>query len=172
MINLAASLQAGTAQPAPAIPSRSRPTAGFTLLGGLTGSPGSTVGHGRGGGAPSIRFSRLRPSSASQSINTVKSVRYRATAPSYPTASAGDRLRHYAERGLTQRSRSTADPDAARRGPRKHRSEPRAGASARRHQHMNLLRIGILGGSITLNYADLLTGLSQAFRPDLSAARP
>ena len=170
MINLTASLQTGVAQPATGIAQPFTPAAGFTLLGGLTGLPGSTTRHGHGRRDLRLRSSRLRPSSASQAISTARSTPSRAWLQVCPTSSArGPHCGRYAERGLYQLFRRFR---RSRRSPVRpsgsiDQSLALVAGAVQRHQYRSTSR---LGGTLTLNYADLLTGLSEAFRPDLTSS--
>ena len=69
-INLTASLQAGTVQPALGSPKALVPTTGFTLLGGLTGVPGSNTVY-AAVGATFDSFQPLVDQLGTQAVNTV-----------------------------------------------------------------------------------------------------
>ena len=115
-------------------------------------------------GATFDTFQPTQTSSGCRPINTV-SVSH-GSKLSYQF-SAGTAVGRYPERGLRHRSDQSADSDPAGRGPREHRSKSRAGD---RSFQRNESRSATSFGTLTLNYPDLLTGLSEAFRPDLTSS--
>ena len=163
MINLAASLQTGVAQSAPGAPKAFTPATGFTLLGGVTGLPGSTSVT-AAVGAIFDTFTPTQTQLGEQPINTV-SVGHGAKLSyqfSAGTASAVTELGAFV---AVQTNPPIATQPGAALGSIDQSLALVAGAS----NGKNTINLSS-GGSLTLNYPDLLTGLSAAFRPDLSSS--
>ena len=163
MINLAASLQTGVAQSAPGNPQGFTPASGFTLLGGLSGTPGSTSVT----AAVGAHFDTFQPTQFQLGLQVLNTVSVgRGSKLSYGFA-RGIACGTHPERLLHNRADQPAHSDAAWRGPRKHRSKSRAECSEPPTERIQILTSS---GTLTLDYPDLLTGLSEAFRPDLTSS--
>ncbi len=163
MINLAASLQAGVAQPALGSPKGFTPASGITLLGGVTGSAASSTTIAAAVGGTFDSFTPTQPVLGVQSVDTVTVVKgstliYQFTGGT-PTA-------------VTQNDTYTpvqVNPPIP--------TQPGA-ALGSIDQSLALVTGASNGtntiltdfGTVTLAYPDLLTGLSEAFRADLSTS--
>jgi hypothetical protein len=163
MINLPLSLQTGVEQAAPGNPSAFTPSAGFTLLGGLTGFPGSTSVT----AAAAAFFNTFQPTTYQlglQPINTVNvSTHKHASALTYRftggTASA--LIQNGAFTPATPNLPSSTTPGAAL-GSIDQSTALVTGVS----NGANTIQLS--SGTLTLDYPNLLVGLSEAFRPDLT----
>ena len=166
MINLTASLQTGVAQPAPGNPQAFTPDAGFTLLGGLTSLPARP----RSSPLSARTFDTFTADSDQLGHQAIRHrQRSRDTARRCRTSSAaGTRIGRHPERRLCHRSdriRPIATQPGAALGSIDQSLALVAGASnGTNHDQLSS------GGTLTLNYPDLLTGLSEAFRPDLTSS--
>ena len=160
MINLAASLQTGVAQSAPGNPSGFTPASGFTLLGGLSGTPGSTSVT----AAVGAHFDTFQPTQFQLGLQVLNTV----------SVGRGSKLSYGFEAGspvaLTQNGSYTTvqtSPPIP--------TQPGAALGSIDQSVAGVLgvfngtnKILTSSGTLTLDYADLLTGLSAAFRPDLT----
>jgi hypothetical protein len=163
MINLSASLATGTAQPAPGDPSNFSPTTGFTLLGGLTGAAGSPS-IGAAVGATFDSFQPTQPVLGFQAIDTISvsnksGVKYIFTGGTPTPFNPGG---VYTPVQTTQPI-SVTQPGAAL-GSIDQSLAFVDGVSNGMNQ------VDTSFGVVTLNDPNLLTALSQAFRPDLGAS--
>jgi hypothetical protein len=163
MINLTASLQTGVAQPEPGNPQTFTPASGFTLLGGLTGLPGSTSIT-AAVGAVFDTFTPTQTQLGEQPINTISVGRGAKLSYQFNagTASAVTQSGTFV---TVQTNPPIATQPGAALGSIDQSFALVAGAS----NGVNTINLSS-GGSIKLNYPDLLTGLSAAFRADLASS--
>jgi hypothetical protein len=162
MINLAASLQTGVAQSAPGNPQGFTPASGFTLLGGLSGTAGSTSVT----AAVGAHFDTFQPTQFQLGLQVLNTV----------SVGRGSKLSYGFEAGspvaLTQNGAYTTvqtsppiptQPGAALGSI----DQSLAGVLGASNGENTILTSS---GNLTLDYPDLLTGLSAAFRPDLTSS--
>lgn len=163
MINLAASLQTGVEQALPGNPQAFTPASGFTLLGGLTGLPGSTSVT-AAVGAIFDTFAPSPPQLGEQAINTV-SVGHGAKLSYKFSAGTASAVTQSGAFVTVQTNPLIANQPGAALGS-VDQSLALVAGPANGPTTINLSS----DGSITLNNSDLLTGLSEAFRPDLTSS--
>jgi len=166
-INLTASLQTGKAQPQGSVQPYS-PTAGFTLLGGLTGLPGSSKLY----ATVAATFNSFQPTMTQLGIQTVSTGNV-LTIPGHGT-SFFYKLASGTSTALIQRSAYTNVPPS-QPGPALgsvDQSLALVAAAAGGTNTINLYAPGSSSssGTITLNYPNLLAGLSSSFRTDLTSS--
>ena len=168
MINLPASLQTGVEQPATGSPQNFSPAAGFTLLGGLTGLPGSTSVT----ATVAAFFDSFQPTQlelGTQSINTTRvTTPKRRSEPSelkyaFTPGTASAVTQNGAYVPATPNFPAPTVPGAA------------LGSIDQSTALVNGISNGantvqLSSGTITLDYPDLLVALSEAFRPDLAGS--
>jgi hypothetical protein len=163
-INLAASLQSGTAQPAAGDPKAFTPSAEFTLLGGLTGAPGSNDIE----AMVAAHLDTTQPNMTQlgvQSVNTVSvnNVPGHGTVLSYELSSVG----HTAIQQKGAYVNVQPDPlDTTQPGPALGSIDQSLALVVGASNGTNT--VDTQSGSITFEYPNLLTGLSENFRPDLA----
>jgi hypothetical protein len=164
-INLTASLQDGTVQPALGSPKAFDPTTGFTLLGGLTGLPGSNTVF-AAVGATFDSFQPLVDQLGNQAVNTVSvQTQMHQSVTSY---------------NLSSGSASAFSPFTAVSSTVPNPTQPAGAALGSIDQSLAFIvsppsngttKISLSsGGSIALTYPDQLTALSESYRPDLAGA--
>ena len=163
MINLSASLATGTAQSAPGDPSNFSPATGFTLLGGLTGAAGSPS-IAAAVGATFDTFQPTQPVLGLQAIDTVSvsqkgDLKYKFTGGT-PTAFTQD--------GAYTPVQTTQPIPATQPGSALGSIDQSLALVASVSNGMN--QVDTSFGVVTLDDPNLLTALSQAFRPDLNAS--
>ena len=161
-INLTASLQAGTVQPALGSPKALVPTTGFTLLGGLTGVPGSNTVY-AAVGATFDSFQPLVDQLGTQAVNTVSvQTQMHQSVASYNLSSGSAS----AFSPFTAVSSTVPDP-----------TQPGAALGSIDQSLAWIVspptngttKIKLSsGGSVALSYPNQLTALSAAYRPDLA----
>jgi hypothetical protein len=164
MINLAASLQAGVAQPAAGNPQAFTPVSGVTLLGGLTGTTGSTSVT-AAVGAIFDSFTPTQTVLGEQALNTV------SVSTRHGTSSLSYKFNAGTASGVTQHGSflpvQTNPPIATQPGSALGSIDQSLALVTGASDGTNTINLSS-GGSIALNYSDLLAGLSEAFRPDLA----
>jgi hypothetical protein len=163
-INLAASLQSGTVQPAPGNPRAFTPSPEFTLLGGLTGAPGSNDIE----GTIAAHLDTTQPNMTQlgvQSVGTVSvnQIPGNGTVLSYVLSSVGHAAvqPHGAYVNVQPNPLDTSQP-----GPALGSIDQSLALVVGAANGTNT--IDTQSGSISVAYPNLLTGLSQNFRPDLA----
>jgi hypothetical protein len=163
MINLAASLEAKTAEAAPGKPAAFTPAAGITLLGGVTGSTASSTTISAAIGATFDSYTPTQPVFGLQSLGTVTVVKnseltYRFT-PGSPA-------------GITQNGMYSPvqvnPPIATQLGAALGSIDQSLALVTGASNGNNKITTSF--GTVTLDYSDLLTGLSEAFRADLGSS--
>jgi hypothetical protein len=166
MINLPLSLQTGVVQPATGNPQPFTPAAGFTLLGGLTGLPGSSSVT----ATVAATFNTFQPTQLQlglQSINTT-SVSVHKKSAKFSYRFSGGTASAVTEGGaftpVTPNLPSPTTPGAAL-GSIDQSTALVTGLS----NGANTISLGS-GGTLTLTYPDQLVALSEAFRPDLASS--
>jgi hypothetical protein len=163
-INLAASLQSGTAQPATGNPQAFTPSPQFTLLGGLTGAPGSNDVE----ATIAAHLDTTQPNVTQlgvQSVNTVSvnSTPSQGTVLSYDLSSVG----HTAIQQKGQYVNVQPDPqDTSQPGPALGSIDQGLALVVGTSNGTNI--VDTQSGPIVFDYPNLLTGLSESFRPDLA----
>jgi hypothetical protein len=167
MINLTASLQTGTAQPQDSVQPYN-PTAGFTLLGGLTGLPGSNNLY----ATVAATFNTFQPNLTQLGIQTVGTGRA-LTIPGTGTIFS-NAFSTGTSTALTQKGAFFNVP-TNQPGPPLGSIDQNLAIVSGAANGTNTVSLYTAGsstssGSITLNYADALTALSQSFRPDLAGS--
>jgi hypothetical protein len=164
LINLPASLQTGVVQPAPGDPKPFVPTAGFTLLGGFTGVPGSDALF----SSVAAHFDTFQPSQTQLGIQSVNTVQ--VSTHGEKGASLSFQFSSLAQTAVTQHGAYiNVQPDPLLT------SQPGPALGS-----VDQSLAGVIGlangantvafeyGTITLQYPDLLVGLSESFRTDLT----
>jgi hypothetical protein len=171
MINLPASLQAGTEQPLGSAKPFT-PQSEVTLLGGVTGLPGSNTLY----ATVAAHLSTLQPSQFQLGIESIGTTQVNTSGGS---TTINNQFSSTTPTALTQHgSNITVQPDA--------QTPDQVGAALGSVDGSLALVMGASNGnntvdlytpssltprgSITLNYSDLLTGLSQNFRTDLGGS--
>jgi hypothetical protein len=161
MINLAASLQTGVEQPAAGDPAPFTPASGVTLLGGISSSPGSTTVT----AAVGAHFDSFQPGQYQLGLQSLDTISVSKSKLSYGLSAAS-------ATSLTQGGGyitvQTTPPVANQPG----------SALGNIDQSLALVlgvtsgtnQVGTAFGTVTLDYPDLLTGLSEAFRADLATS--
>jgi hypothetical protein len=163
-INLPASLQSGSAQPAPGNPRAFTPSPEFTLLGGLTGAPGSNNVE----ATVAAHLDTTQPSVTQlgvQAVNTVSvnSIPSGGTVLSYELSSVG----HTAiqQKGEFVNVQPSA-LDTSQPGPALGSIDQTLALVVGTSNGTNI--VDTQSGEIIFDYPNLLTGLSESFRPDLA----
>jgi hypothetical protein len=170
MINLTASLQSGQAQPLGSAQPFT-PAAGFTLLGGLTGLPASNNVY----ATVAATFNSFQPTMTQLGIQSISTSKVRTV------AGQGTKLTNQftagTSTGLTQSGAFTnVEPeplDTTQPGPALGSIDQNLALVVGASGGTNTVGLYAAGsassdGTITLDYPDLLVGLSANFRPDLT----
>lgn len=160
LINLAASLQTGVAQPAAGNPPAFTPAPGVTLLGGLTGVPGSTTVT-AAVGANFDTFTPLQTELGLQAIDTVNISRKGTLSYQLSAASPGALTVAGAYIPVQTNPPIPTQPGAALGS-----IDQSLALVTGNPNGTNTILTSF--GQLTLAYADPLTALSEAFRPDLT----
>jgi hypothetical protein len=169
MINLAASLKSGSAEPLGVAPPYT-PTAGFTLLGGLTGLPGSTSLY----ATVAATFNSFQPTLTQLGIQSIGTAEV-LTIPGHGTVLT-NQLNNEASTALTQKGTFTnVTPGTTQPGPALGSVDQSLALVASTAGGTNTVKLYTPGsssssGTITFNYADPLGALSSTFRPDLTTS--
>jgi hypothetical protein len=167
MINLTASLKTGVAQPQGSAKPY-LPTAGFTLLGGLTGLPATNNLY----ATVAATFNTFQPNLTQLGIQTV------GTGKSVPVSGDGTTFSNQFSNGsstpLLQMGAFFNVPNN-QPGPALGSIDQQLAVVASAANGTNTVNLytpgsSVSSGSITLNYADPLAALSQSFRPDLTGS--
>jgi hypothetical protein len=167
MINLATSLQTGVAQ---VVGQPFTPKAGFTLLGGLSGLPGSTNLY----ADVAATFNSFQPTVTQLGIQSISTAEV-LTVKGHGTV-LSNQLTGGTSTALTQKGNFiTATPGAVQPGPAVGSIDQSLALVASASGGTNTINLYSTGsssssGTITLSYADQLGALSSTFRPDLTGS--
>ncbi len=167
MINLAASLRTGQAQPLSTAQPYT-PKAGFTLLGGLTGLPGSTIVY----GDLAATFNSFQPTLTQLGIGSISTAEV-VTSPGHGTV-LSNQFNTGTSIALTQKGAYTnVTPGPTQPGPALGSIDQSLALVASTAGGTNTVKLYAPGsssssGTLTLDYGDPLVALSSSFRPDLT----
>ncbi len=162
MINLAASLQTGTIQPAQGQPRPFTPAAGFTFLGGLTSVPGVNAVY----ATVAATFNSFQPTLTQLGTETIKTSQAIAIPKDGTVLVNG--FSSVTQTAVTQQGTYTnvaPDPQVYQPGIALGSVDQSLALERSATNGVNVVNLS--SGSLVLDYADPLVALSQNFRPDV-----
>ena len=166
MINLAASLQAGTIQPAQGQPRPFTPPAGFTFLGGLTSTPGVNAVY----ATIAATFNSFQPTLTQLGTETIRTSQAIAIPKDGTVLSNG--FSSVTQTAVTQQGTFTnvaPSPLVYQPGIALGSVDQRLALERSATNGVNVVNL-LAQGSLVLNYADPLVALSANFRPDVTGS--
>jgi hypothetical protein len=165
MINLAASLQTGTIQPAEGQPRPFTPQAGFTFLGGLTSAPGVNAVY----ATIAATFNSFQPTFTQLGVQTIRTSQAIAIPKDGTVLVNG--LSSVSQTAVTQQGtfiNVAPNPLVYQPGIALGSVDQRLALERSATNGVNV--VSLASGSLVLSFPDPLVALSQNFRPDVTGS--